>query len=298
MVIEFLEKNNFPVESNPSSEAQKVNVAILGFDTQDDQRLRRVFQLERLNQRKYFIVDSSLNVGIDILLVNFDSPAAVSEKEQILNAQPQIQLVAVSRGSLIDAPTHHIRGMLIAARVLSEIDKIFVKSIPENSSTWLHGDQVLNSQKIEEKAEPHRIIPELGMQLMPDGYRALVVDDSPAIQKSLQINLANLPQISVIDFAINGESALEKAGVQQYDLIFLDVMMPGIDGYETCARLRKKQEYKKTPIVMVSGKTSPLDEVKGVMSGCTTYLTKPVQTEAFQQLSSRILVWLERQRKS
>lgn len=301
MVIEFLEQNNFPVESNPSSEAQKVNVAILGFDTVDEQRLRRVVQLERLNQRKYFIVDCSVNVDIDILLVNFDNPAAVSEKNQILNAQPRIKLVAVSRGSLIDAPTHHIRGILIAARVLSEIDKVFVKSIPENSSTWLHGDQVLNSQKTEAKAESHQfqaINPELGMQLMRYGYRVLVVDDSPAIQKSLQINLANLPQISVIDFAINGESALEKADAQQYDLIFLDVMMPGIDGYETCARLRKKQEYKKTPIVMVSGKTSPLDEVKGVMSGCTTYLTKPVKTEAFQQLSGRILVWLERQKKS
>ena len=130
-----------------------------------------------------------------------------------------------------------------------------------------------------------------------DGYCALVVDDSVAIQKSLEINLATLPQINTIDFADSGESALEKADARQYDLIFLDVMMPGIDGYETCTRLRKKPEYKKTPIIMVSGKTSPLDEVKGVMAGCTTYLTKPVQQEAFQKLSIRVLSWLEKQKK-
>jgi len=47
---------------------------------------------------------------------------------------------------------------------------------------------------------------------------------------------------------------------------------------------------------MVSGKTSPLDEVKGVMAGCTTYLTKPVETEAFQKLSVRMLAWLARQK--
>ena len=129
------------------------------------------------------------------------------------------------------------------------------------------------------------------------GYRALVVDDSLAIQKSLELNLATLSQISMIDFADSGEIALEKAEAMQYDLIFLDVMMPGIDGYETCARLRKKPEYKKTPIIMVSGKTSPLDEVKGVMAGCTTYLTKPVQQEAFQKLSIRVLTWLEKQKK-
>ena len=130
-----------------------------------------------------------------------------------------------------------------------------------------------------------------------DGYRVLVVDDSPAIQKSLEINLTALSQIGMIDFADTGESALEKAEAIQYDLIFLDVMMPGIDGYETCTRLRKKPEYKKTPIIMVSGKTSPLDEVKGVMAGCTTYLTKPVQQEAFQKLSIRVLTWLEKQKK-
>jgi DNA-binding response OmpR family regulator len=69
-------------------------------------------------------------------------------------------------------------------------------------------------------------------------------------------------------------------------------MMSDMDGYETCIQFRNNPRYKKTPIIMVSGKTSPLDEVKGVMAGCTTYLTKPVQDEAFQKLSARVLAWL------
>jgi CheY-like chemotaxis protein len=129
-------------------------------------------------------------------------------------------------------------------------------------------------------------------------YRVLVTDDSPAIQKSLELNLSILPQIGVIDFADSGEIAIEKAAANHYDLIFLDVMMPGIDGYETCTQLRCKPEYKKTPIIMVSGKTSPLDEVKGIIAGCTTYLTKPVQPAAFQKLSSRVLAWLEDRKKT
>jgi len=86
--------------------------------------------------------------------------------------------------------------------------------------------------------------------------------------------------------------ALEKVEAKQYDIIFLDVMMPGIDGYETCTQIRKMPLYKKTPIVMVSAKCSPLDEVKGIVAGCTTYLTKPVQNEAFQKLSHRMMEWL------
>ena len=125
-----------------------------------------------------------------------------------------------------------------------------------------------------------------------EGYRALVVDDSLAIQKSLELNLAALKEIAAIDFADNGETALEMAESVQYDLIFLDIMMPGIDGYETCSRLRKRTEYKKTPIIMISGKTSPMDEVKGIMAGATTDLTKPVQTDQFRKLGGRVLAWL------
>jgi CheY-like chemotaxis protein len=101
-----------------------------------------------------------------------------------------------------------------------------------------------------------------------------------------------LQNIGKIDFADSGEMALEKIESTQYDIIFLDVMMPGIDGYETCTQIRKKPLYKKTPIVMVSAKCSPLDEVKGIVAGCTTYLTKPVQNEAFQKLSHRMMDWL------
>ncbi|OTE96876.1 hypothetical protein BCS42_12720 [Crenothrix sp. D3] len=125
-----------------------------------------------------------------------------------------------------------------------------------------------------------------------NSYCVLVVDDSVSIQKSLELNLLTLPNIGQIDFADSGEMALEKIEAKQYDIIFLDVMMPGIDGYETCTQMRKKPLYKKTPIVMISAKCSPLDEVKGIVAGCTTYLTKPVQNEAFQKLSHRMMTWL------
>jgi CheY-like chemotaxis protein len=280
-------------------------VAFLGFESVDEDRLSRIFQMERLNERKYIATGYSATVRSDILLVNYDNPAALRQKEIILGAYPQTQVIAVSRGPLEESPNNHIRGMLIAARVLNVIDKVLIESLSEIRSDSSRGDVVSKLQQYAEISEPklnkltskneNTVVLKATTQ---EGYCALVVDDSPAIQKSLQLNLATLLQIRLIDFAISGESAIEKAEAKQYDLIFLDVMMPGIDGYETCTRLRKKMEYKKTPIVMVSGKTSPLDEVKGVMAGCTTYLTKPVQPEAFHKLSVRILTWLERQKKS
>ncbi|CAA6825867.1 MAG: Unknown protein [uncultured Thiotrichaceae bacterium] len=124
-----------------------------------------------------------------------------------------------------------------------------------------------------------------------DQHRALVVDDSAAIRKQLELELRDAG-ISA-DFAEDGEQAMEKVANNRYDLIFLDIIMPGIDGYETCRQMRMRSELKKTPIIMLSAKTSPLDEVQGVIAGASTYLTKPVKSEQLQSTLKRVSMWID-----
>jgi two-component system, cell cycle response regulator len=349
-----MDQNSLQPVSTDEHEPQPLSVAILGFEAIDEQSFRRFFQVSRSYQRKYLAASRAADmVSSAILMVNYDNPAALAERDAIISKLPHIPVVAVSRGPLDEPPVHHIRGMLFAARVLNTLDKVIVEPSPKavaekpqevvvDAPQPATENLAPTPQVVDLPVAPVQAVPTVAETTNPtitpevaptpiaekptpavqastaeadtpaalpepaptapvavttDGYRVLVVDDSPAIQKSLEINLATLSQIGMIEFADTGESALEKAEAIQYDLIFLDVMMPGIDGYETCTRLRKKPEYKKTPIIMVSGKTSPLDEVKGVMAGCTTYLTKPVQQEAFQKLSIRVLTWLEKQKK-
>jgi CheY-like chemotaxis protein len=334
-------------EQVASQESKILSVGLVGFQGVDQESFLKYFSIERPDKRKYVAASPSQTVDSDILIVNYDNPAALTEEAAIVAKRPNIQIVAVSRGPLSAPPLHHIRGMLFAARVLTTLDKVEVDS-PVLAEVSVKPDVVDKSdpqasgykpELVSAKELPTEVVPVesktgAGIQpepvspaiakdvaaetaepagpasaaitppvIVPDatvkeGYRVLVVDDSLAIQKSLEIHLSGLSQIGTIDFADDGESAIEKADLSQYDLIFLDVMMPGIDGYEACTQLRKKPEYKKTPIIMVSGKTSPLDEVKGVMAGCTTYLTKPVQPEAFQKLSVRVMTWLDKQKKA
>jgi CheY-like chemotaxis protein len=124
-----------------------------------------------------------------------------------------------------------------------------------------------------------------------NSHHALVIDDSAAIRKQLELELRDAGITS--DFAASGEEALEKTANNQYDLVFLDIIMPGIDGYETCKAMRSTPEYKKTPIIMLSGKTSPLDEVQGVIAGATTYLTKPVKSDKLQETLNRVTKWID-----
>ena len=122
-------------------------------------------------------------------------------------------------------------------------------------------------------------------------YHALVIDDSASIRKQLELELRDAGITS--DFAESGEQAIEKVKDARFDLIFLDIIMPGMDGYETCKAIRKNAEFKKTPIIMLSGKSSPLDEVEGVIAGATCYLIKPVKSDMLQQTLNRVTKWMD-----
>jgi CheY-like chemotaxis protein len=266
----------------------KMRVVPLGFEADVVEKLEKIFQRERPNQRSYSAIYPYAGEIADVLFVNYDSPTALDEKNAIITNCPNAQIVAASQNALSDASIRHqlhpyqVHGILLAARILSVLDKIS-NDLPTVSVATSTSEA---STKVDDTP------------IETPKYIALVVDDSVSIQKSLELNLLTLREIGQIDFADSGEMALEKIEAKQYDIIFLDVMMPGIDGYETCTQIRKKPLYKKTPIVMVSAKCSPLDEVKGIVAGCTTYLTKPVQNEAFQKLSHRMIEWLTNKKTS
>jgi DNA-binding response OmpR family regulator len=125
-----------------------------------------------------------------------------------------------------------------------------------------------------------------------ESYNVLLIDDSEMMHTALKIELQKSLIPLHIESAFSGEEALEKIANKYYDFIFLDVMMPGMDGFETCDKIRKVKNMSKLPIIMLTSKTSPLDEVKGIVAGCTTYLTKPIKPDDFQKMLARIVRWL------
>ncbi len=99
----------------------------------------------------------------------------------------------------------------------------------------------------------------------------LVVEDQQDIANLIKLHLKDLP--CNVKLAFDGPSGLAEAEAKNYDLIVLDLMLPGMDGLEICRRLRGKANY--TPILMLTAKTSELDRVLGLELGADDYLTKP-----------------------
>ncbi len=103
--------------------------------------------------------------------------------------------------------------------------------------------------------------------------KILLVDDEKDIVEFLQYNLTQ-EGFNVIS-AYNGEQALEKI-TQKPDLVILDVMMPKMDGYEVCAKIRAMEEYKNLPIIFLTAKASEIDEIHGLNIGANDFVAKPI----------------------
>lgn len=105
----------------------------------------------------------------------------------------------------------------------------------------------------------------------------LVVDDTPANLAILFTGLRNAGYKVLINE--RGDIALQTAAYALPDLIILDVMMPGIDGFETCRRLKEDPRTRDIPVILMTALTDPIDEVTGLRAGAVDYITKPIHVE-------------------
>ena len=111
--------------------------------------------------------------------------------------------------------------------------------------------------------------------------KILVVEDNKDLAELLELHLGDLSY--EVEIAFNGDDGYEKASSKDFDLIILDLMLPGIDGLEICRRIRAQPHY--TPILILTSKSAELDRVLGLEMGADDYVTKPF---SIRELMARV----------
>ena len=106
-----------------------------------------------------------------------------------------------------------------------------------------------------------------------EGLKVMVIDDSKTIRRTAE-TLLQKAGCEVIT-ATDGFDALAKIADTNPDIIFVDIMMPRLDGYQTCALIKNNQMFKSTPVIMLSSKDGLFDKARGRIVGSEQYLTKP-----------------------
>lgn len=307
---------------------EKICVALVGISEREQGIFGQVARFSSSRERSYELCADSAGSPVDLVVAN-DNESALDQARALMVDRPAVGLVVVSDNAALHSSAHLLRRPLLISRVLRVLDQASAElpGIPQEAAgetgpareerrepAETAADQPEKSQKAEKAGESQQQESSTGEvaeapvveQLPPApevapvaavaeqrqalSVRALVVGDSLPIRKQLELELGEAGIVA--DFAETGEQALELAADTDYDLVFLDIMIPGIDGYEVCKTLRQAPENKKTPIIMLSEKTSPLDEVQGVLAGASTYLTKPVSHEEIQDVIRRVVKWL------
>ncbi len=268
------------------SVSYEFGVYLIGFSEEDKGMLQRILHVSSGAVRQYVLDDKIEAEKNKIYLVNADSNKAVAYWcKRYLNdkKEPEVPTAFAGRRKIKGKNIYNIDAPFKASQVLSTFDTMtenemdfMLELVEHEDSHELHPSSVKKSDKqVASNIENTSL------------FKGLIVDDSYPVRKQLEIELN---QLGVeVESAENGESALEICKHNHYDIIFLDVVMPGIDGYKVCRSLKKYQQTKSTPIIMLTGKSSPFDKVRGSLSGCDSYLTKPLERAEFQEIAVKYL---------
>ena len=210
---------------------------------------------------------------VNIVIVNAGDATAMQAWHKLAENNLAITLLLVTATEQIPFTKYYFSRPFGPSKVLMMLDKI-VKDHRE----YVPELQVFSGA---DKSLQREILHSAQLTA-PVRHRALVIDDSPTVRKQLILELGcfNIQ----VDTAETGEQGLEMLEIYRYDVVFLDVVMPGADGYQVCKQIRRNLETKRTPVVMLTSKSSQFDKVRGSLAGCSAFLTKPVDYENFYQV--------------
>lgn len=262
-------------------------VAVFGLSPREERILQTICFISKTRPRTYELMEPGQTEGPDMALLDGQEPNAVTEWRKFNDKHPMLPLVIVGEAAGLDWPALRIDRPLLATKLLAIFDQIEATgehpafaAHKETQGSEASANKDNSTNRFDKNSEANK---QNNVQLS-----ALVVDDSLPIRMQMQKELGLF--VNTVDLAETGEQALELINKNTYDIIFLDVVLPGMDGYQICKTIKRDKRTKVVPVVMLTGKASPFDRVRGKLAGCDTYLTKPVDLPTFKEVVQQYLV--------
>jgi len=262
-------------------------IAMCGISGKDARMVEIVVSRAPNLKFKYELVQAANASRCDIVLMDAQASTAKGELAALQAKFAKAPVIYVSDdGTLGDPPYRIARRTLLlhVLRTLEEIGNVQMRgmvaaSTPVASATG--AVQTSASAAAVPVSEPIEI-------RKLDPLSALIVDDSLTVRTQLQ---GALDRIGIkAQLADGGQAAIESVQRQRFELIFLDVVMPGMDGYTLCRQIKSAPTTRNTPIVMLTSRSSPFDRARGALAGCDTYLTKPIDLKSFYRAIDKVLL--------
>lgn len=259
-----------------SKASRRFILEMRGFSNAEKSMLTSTFRLT--SRRDMCYVEAGESDGrADIYLINADNPEAIEELLSRDIGVPNAHSPAVVIGRTpIETPWPFVSKPIHWMRLFENLDSEMQRALLHRSARGALSDQ-WDGATMRRSSDQKSIAADAIIET-PARESVLVVDDSATVRAFMRIKLS--PFQFDVDFAETGEQAIEKASAKAddkaYNCIFLDIMMPGIDGYEVCKRIKANNKTKSSAVVMLTSKSSIIDKLRANWSGCDAFLSKPV----------------------
>lgn len=245
---------------------ESLKIIVKGLTATERRLLAATVRLSERRKPKLELVSDAMIAVADIIIIDSEDAESMAWSKRHaaqLNTKTVIWVDMDSqnpRHGSLSRPVLWVNLPIIISRILDEVSVLDLKA-----------------------SEPEPVVEE---PVVDDNrLNILVVDDSPAIRQHMQTILAGNNVVAVE----SGEIAVDIVERQPFDCVFMDVLMPGMDGYQACKKIKsKKFDGKTLPVIMLTGKSSPFDRIRGKMAGCNAYLTKPVAVDKLKKALSKV----------
>lgn len=268
-------------------------VTTYGVEEKDMLVLERIFSVTQGRTRTYVLQNTEEKNQTDIAIVNVSKKDAIriwGTRHLDANGNSKCPTLLVGASKPKNTRYKYTPLPFFATRVLKTLDEITVEElkytpelkIQDNEEILADEHDLVKTASNLSKNDVTSLIKRKQLEEQGKRKKVLVVDDSLPVRKALDMKLTLMKYD--VTMASSGQQAIDILEQSQFDAIFLDVIMPGVDGYEVCKKIKRNKKKKHIPVIMLTSKSSPFDKVKGKLAGCDTYLTKPLEHEHFQKV--------------
>lgn len=252
-----------------------LRVSQIGLSAREVTVLRSMFGVLPQLKSGHVFIDLDEGIKPNVVLLNADSHEAIAQWKAFAAKHKGVVPVLTSATKSSDSVKHlkliFMPRPITVKRLLTMLEQVVAASLSARTARAA-------SVKTEDKK---------------DDLSVLVVDDSLSVRKYMELKLPEIISGPLaIEFASNGRDAMEYIWSKDVHLVFLDVIMPGMDGYNVCKAIKAE---KLSDVIMLTGKKSPIDRVRGSLSGCDAYLTKPPQDKKLREVVQQSLKRLGRE---
>jgi two-component system, cell cycle response regulator len=269
----------------------QLTIALCGLSARNARVLSYVISATRIDGDALRIVAADADERIHIAIVDAASTEGVAAYRALREANPELVSITISEQGLVGDFRYRIESGSLFLKIIGTLTDL-IKHEHVQNRRWVPAEEVVirsrQAARIEVMAGPHGAAAGSVDTLSGDRLYALVVDDSLAVREQLCTALRRLGIDS--HAAENAEMALSMVEQCKFDIAFLDVVMPGSDGYDLCRSLRRNPHARTMPVLMLTSRSSPFDRARGMLAGCDHYLTKPIAWEAFGRAVDKSLM--------